>query len=263
MKTVIKTIVGAAFILAASSAIAQQREQIPFYDGENSGALAIASDFYTLNSETVKTSVVDIDSNGTAEIAVKFTDRCEGDKCPTTILFYSGNEWLEIYSEKTESISLDKTLGDVARIESSNGLTWSWFRDRYIGRVSESTIIWDVAEKQPVETLFSTLEEIKTSKSSVQYNLDLDGNGSEEKIVLLTDSISCNGFGRCDGYIFTKENQFAGKIFHYKGELFVREKGSRRELIVNHPTSFMIYAYKEPNVFITDNINAMPVRQKN
>ena len=263
LNTAIKTVISSAILFAASSAIAQESTPVPFYDGDNNGALAIATEFYSLTTEVVQTSVVDIDSNGSAEVAVKFTERCQDNKCPTTLLFYSGDEWLEIYSEMTKSVELNKSIGDVARISSSNGLTWSWFRDKYIGRVSESDIIWEVAKKEKVEDAFNLLDEVKTANSSVQYNIDLDGNGTDEKIILLTDSISCNGFGRCDGYVFTNNNKFAGKIFHYKGELFARERGDRKELIVNHPTSFMIYAYREPSMFITDTINAMPVRQKN
>lgn len=263
MNITLKTLIGATCIAMSSAAYAQTQERVQFYTGDNSGALAIATEFYELTNENVETSIIDIDSNGSAEVSVRFLDQCiDNLKCPTTVLFYSDNQWLEIYSEITEYIELDKSFGDVARISSSNGLTWSWYMDKYIGRVSESTIIWDAAEKVELESSFSMIDEIRRAESAIQYNIDLDSNGTLEKIVLVTDGLTCNGFGRCDGFVFTNNNRFAGKVFHYRGELFVRERGSQLDLIVNHPASFVIYAYREPNIFITDTINAMPVRTK-
>lgn len=234
-----------------------------FYSGENNGALEIAKKFYDLeDTSKIESSILDIDNNGAAEISVRFIDECDNNKCLTTILFYSEGQWLEIYSENVESIAIQSTEKDVSNIVTSNGVSWEWLDTKFIGRVPDTLRISQFAEAVDFEPKLLSGVVTGNFDNAIQYSIDLDQDGTFEKVLLLDSLESCNAQGRCKGYIFTDLGDYSGTIFHYKDELRVKDTGENTLMITNNPTSSIIYAYEEQSLIVDKVIQPMPVKAR-
>jgi hypothetical protein len=250
--------------LSAQSNSLDTNIPVNFYNGENNGAMDVATSFYDiLDTSQIETSILDIDNNGAAEIGVRFLDNCSDNGCLTTILFYSENRWLEIYSEQVDKIELENTNGDVANIISSNNIEWQWYTNKFIGRAVNSQHISQLTD--PIEDVdlnfwFSNLSD--QFDSVTEYRIDLDKNGTVERIALLNGVQVCNGNGRCIGHVINEDNTYGGKIFHYPNELHIQDNENSVNLVSNNPNSTIIYAFEDQYINVENIIKPMPVKVK-
>lgn len=238
--------------------------EVAFYDGDNNGALSVAQNFYKISDEKFETAILDIDDNGSAEIGVRFADRCLDDgKCPITILYFYNDEWLEVYSEITQSISLEKIENvEIKRVVSSNDLMWTWFKDRFVGFPNNAKDIWDLSDRLSVEDGLKFIPEVGTSTMSYQYNVDLNSDGTLEKVVSVQDLLSCTGFGICKAYIYDDLNNYIGQLPTFDGRLLIREVADGTQIISPSLDGFLVFAYNDQNIFMTNKIGTMPVRRR-
>ncbi|ANT63075.1 hypothetical protein AYJ57_21630 (plasmid) [Salipiger sp. CCB-MM3] len=84
-----KSLVASALALLATSAGAQSMTALKFNAGDNGGALGVAQSKFG-RAQTMSTAIVDINDVGNAEIAVKFDETCEQDRCDISLLYYGG-----------------------------------------------------------------------------------------------------------------------------------------------------------------------------
>jgi hypothetical protein len=214
----------AGITLLAAPAIAQETlSTVIFADGENGGALEVAQSFYG-RSQAMETAIVDVDNDGSAEIAVRFTEGCTGAACQTSILLYSDGEWLQIFQAKTEALGLSSAIDNGLReLETSGNTRWFW-SDGYYPIIANGDLVADIGE------VGTELTREEQTSDTVRYMVDIekrlvdiDGDGSKESFVYSDSAGSCTGAGSCPAAIFSSDGKELMSLYALEGEIRIHD----------------------------------------
>ena len=247
--------------LGVGAANAQSTAAVNFLEGENNGAAMLARSFYGAAGEEVRTSIIDIDNNGVAEIAVRFPDRClRDDQCLTTILYHDGDEWLEIYSENVRHIQLRAPTheAEAMSVVSSSGIEWYWFGNQYRPSVFNETTPGNPSRNVP-SMYFN--EDI-SAEGSMMWRHDINGDGDLETIVTTSDFSSCLGFGDyCPVYVYDSDDRLAGIFYSMESSVSFRNiPGGGKEIIAVSREGIEFYAFDGQSINMVSSVGHMPVR---
>lgn len=215
----------AGFTLLAAPAIAQETlSTVIFAGGDNGGALEVAQSFYG-RSQAMETAIVDIDNDGSAEIAVKFLDGCDEEGCTTSVLFYSENQWLEVLSHPTEALSLSgETTNGLRQIVTSDNARWHWNETGFRPSPDRGGLIW-TAGSQEVDLLPSEAQhsKIRTLSDPKRFSVDLNGDGAMESVVFSISPEDCSSVNLCPVVIHNADGTEAGEVSAIEARVKVHE----------------------------------------
>ncbi|MBO9428417.1 hypothetical protein [Sulfitobacter sp. R18_1] len=149
MRTAITSSVAAGMLLLATPLAAQEERlaQINFVKGDNSGALSVAEGLYG-RSSILETAILDVDDDGNAEIAVKFTESCKSGVCAMSILKFNEAEWKPVIEDIASSLSLSNTtLDGYKTVYSGSASKWEWTGSRYFPKPIVDIWSYDLASE--------------------------------------------------------------------------------------------------------------------
>ena len=133
-------------------------QAIQFRSDPNAREVAIVreiyADFVRQNQDLrLETSVVDLNGDGVAEVAVRFVHRttCEQQRCHTVLLSYSGG-WSIVLERRAEGLALSRDglrSGEMATLVLDGGERWNWSGERYRPDLPPSARVLEAAAPAP------------------------------------------------------------------------------------------------------------------
>jgi len=246
----------AGFTLLAAPALAQETlSTVIFAEGDNGGALEVAQAFYG-RSQAMETAIIDIDNDGSAEIAVRFTEGCGDGQCQTAILIYSGDQWLQVFQTKTDALGLSSVVENGMRqIETGPNTRWFW-ADGYYPIIANGDMISDVGEVGTALTQEEQMSRAVQVMADIEKRLfDLDGDGTQESMVYSTSSGSCTGRGSCPAVIFSADGRELLSTYALEGEIRIHDGG----IHVQKNTAQLSYAYDGKDLSLVASATYTPV----
>lgn len=268
-KAMFKGLAAAALITGTPALAQAPADAVSFVAGDNGGALAVAQAFYGAAGGNMETSVIDINLDGSAEIAVKFLDQCEAAKCDTSILMANeASQWFEMYKSKVEWIQLGEENAETKfkKIIDSDGVAWTWnlgsmFPEPvdFIDFKSKATPL-EASDKQ------ASLPEVLVKEPNflVRYDFDFDGDSSMESVVFIESEMFCNAYKKCPAVVTDSEHNYLGSIFSLEGNIYLIERENGKYDILSKDNDFYaIYDVSKSGVVMKDYKNSfIPSPQK-
>ena len=210
--------------LLAGPALAQESlSTVVFAPGENGGALPVAQSFYG-QSQPMETSIIDINDDGAAEIAVKFTEGCADDVCNTTILYYADSRWLEVFRDQTSTLQISSQIEQGMReLVTAENARWYWSHHQdFRARPDRGDLMSEVGE------FSATLDqpeladpEIRNLIDPKKYTIDLNGDGAAETVVFSRDLLECGMAAACPVIIMSNTGQKIASLYVKEARIFV------------------------------------------
>jgi hypothetical protein len=230
---------------------------VVFAAGENGGALPVAQGFYG-KSQAMETAVVDIDNDGSAEIAVKFTEGCTTDGCLNSLLYYSNDQWLEIIQNRTQDLAISSVSTDGFRnIHTTDNAVWKWINRQYQPVPDQGDVIWDAGEASGVlSPAEAANKDIREFSDPEKYTLDVDGDGSDESFVISISPSDCGPMNACPVIVHSSDDVLLGKIYALEARVIIHD-GNMHALA---PTGFSSFAIRGQSLENTSRLGRAEIR---